>query len=160
MLLASRTQVRTGPTTEVIEEYVRTRPASHAARRSPTRTDRDGTGRFRFTEVAFESEGESIDSPATGQDLDVVLRYESADGQPVRNPSFAVQITTLLGETMVHLYTPDAPAWRSRRPAARARSGARCPGARCRPVSTPSRSGPTWEATRRLGPARLRADRA
>ena len=107
MLLASGEKVVEGPTPEVIREYVRS-VRRDAGTSLADRTDRAGNGRLRFTEVDFESEGESIDSPATGQDFDVVLRYESADGQPVRNPSFAVQITTLIGEIMVHLYTRTA----------------------------------------------------
>ena len=42
------------------------------------RADRDGTGGLRFTEVAFESGGRTVDSPATGEDFEVVLRYETA----------------------------------------------------------------------------------
>ena len=107
MLLASGEKVAEGPTSEVIRDYVRS-VRRDAGTSLADRTDRAGNGRLRFTEVDFESEGESIDSPATGQDFDIVLRYESADGQPVRNPSFAVQITTLIGEIMVHLYTRTA----------------------------------------------------
>ena len=49
-----------------------------------------------------------VDSPATGQDFDMVLRYETSDGKPLRNISFAVQVMTLLGDVMLHLYTGTA----------------------------------------------------
>ena len=36
------------------------------------------------------------------------LRYETADGKPLRNVTFAVQVMTLLGDVIVHLYTRTA----------------------------------------------------
>ena len=80
MLLESGTKVTEGPTTEVIESYVRS-----VVRETGTllteRTDRGGTGGLRFSEVAFESGGRVVDSPATGEDFEVVLRYETARRQ-------------------------------------------------------------------------------
>jgi lipopolysaccharide transport system ATP-binding protein len=107
MLLASGEKIIEGPTPDVIREYVRS-VQRDVGTSLAERTDRSGNGRLRFLEVGFESEGESIESPATGQDFDVVMSYESADAQPVRHVSFAVQITTLLGEIMLHLYTRTA----------------------------------------------------
>jgi lipopolysaccharide transport system ATP-binding protein len=107
MLLESGRKVTEGRTTDVIEAYVRS-----VVRETGTlltdREDRQGTGRLRFTEVVFEAGGRQVDSPATGEDFDVVLRYESADGKPLRNLSFAVQVTTLLGDVILHLYTRTA----------------------------------------------------
>jgi lipopolysaccharide transport system ATP-binding protein len=104
MLLARGRMVTRGPTDEVIAEYVQ------ASRRETSttlsnRTDREGNGRLRFQEVAFESHGERIDSPATGQDFDIVLWYETTDGRPLRNVNVAVVVNTVLGELMLHLYT-------------------------------------------------------
>jgi lipopolysaccharide transport system ATP-binding protein len=116
MLLDSGRKVCEGRTADVIEAYVRS-----VVRETGTllteRDDRHGTGKLRFTEVVFEAGGRMVDSPATGEDFDIVLRYESADGKPVRNVSFAVQVLTLLGDVILHLYTrtagvqvPEAPA--------------------------------------------------
>jgi lipopolysaccharide transport system ATP-binding protein len=127
MLLASGEKIIEGPTPEVIGEYVRS-VQRDVGTSLAERTDRSGNGRLHFTEVGFESDGESIDSPATGQDFDVVMRYESADGQPVRNASFAVQVTTLLGEIMLHLYTRTAGV---SLPTVPARGEVRCSVPRC-----------------------------
>ena len=68
MLLESGAKVAEGPTREVIETYVRS-----VVRETGTllteRTDRGGTGGLRFTEVAFESGGRVVDSPAHGRGL-------------------------------------------------------------------------------------------
>jgi len=127
MLLASGEKVVEGPTRDVIAEYVRS-VQRDVGTNLADRADRSGNGGLRFVEVGFESEGESIDSPATGQDFEVVMRYESADGQPVRNASFAVQVTTLLGEIMLHLYTRTAGV---AIPTAPARGEVRCSVPRC-----------------------------
>ena len=107
MLLESGTKVTEGPTTEVIESYVRS-----VVRETGTllteRADRGGTGGLRFSEVAFESGGRVVDSPATGEDFEVVLRYETASGKPIRNLNVAVQVQTLLGDVMVQFYTQTA----------------------------------------------------
>ena len=50
----------------------------------------------------------SVDSPATGEDFEVVLRYETADAKPLRNVNVAVQVLTLLGDVMVQFYTQTA----------------------------------------------------
>jgi lipopolysaccharide transport system ATP-binding protein len=107
MLLESGAKATEGPTRDVIETYVRS-----VVRETGTllteRTDRGGTGALRFSEVAFESGGRVVDSPATGEDFEVVLRYETADGKPIRNLNVAVQVLTLLGDVMVQFYTQTA----------------------------------------------------
>ena len=107
MLLSSGTKVVEGPTGEVIDEYVRS-TRREAGTLLAERSDRQGTGDLRFIEVRFESKGKSVDSPATGDDFDVVVDYETRDGRPLRNISFAVQVLTMLGDVMVHLYTKTA----------------------------------------------------
>ena len=61
------------------------------------RTDRQGNGKFQFTEVQLRSGGREIDVPISGRDLEIVARYRSADGRPVRNPTIAVAVYTSLG---------------------------------------------------------------
>jgi lipopolysaccharide transport system ATP-binding protein len=103
MLLSRGSKVTEGPTRNVIEAYV-------AMARSDTsgslqdRPDRQGSGRVRFTELRLaDADGNFIDSPRTGQDFDVVLRYESGDGRPVRNTVFGVSVYTVLGELLLNL---------------------------------------------------------
>ena len=102
MLLAEGRSLMQGPTSEVIDEYVK---SSRALARSHLgeRQDREGSGAMRFTEVALESGGRQIDSPASGQDFEIVLSYESADGLPLRNVNLAVSVYTQLGELMMNL---------------------------------------------------------
>jgi lipopolysaccharide transport system ATP-binding protein len=108
MLLAGGRKIVEGPTREVIEEYIQ------GVRRDATsdleqRADRDGSGRLRFRHVQFEApDGRLIDSPMTGQDFDIVLYYATADGGPLREVNFAILVSTLLGETMLHLYSQNA----------------------------------------------------
>ena len=101
------------------------------------RDDREGNGRFRFTGIAFEdSHGLTVDVAVTGEDLEIVLNYESANGQPIRSANFAVGVYTVLGDA-------GSPATERRRgqppdddPAKRIDplQGAEAP--RCRPVTT------------------------
>jgi lipopolysaccharide transport system ATP-binding protein len=106
MLLAGGKKVMEGPTGDVIQEYVRTVRRDTGARLDE-RTDRDGSGRIRFTSVSFEVGEEPADMAICGRDLDILLSYESADGRPLRNVNMAVAIYTVLGELMLHLYTAN-----------------------------------------------------
>jgi homopolymeric O-antigen transport system ATP-binding protein len=109
MLLERGRKVVEGPTHEVIDDYVasvRTDPSTPLA----GRRDREGTGRYRFQSVSFESGNERIDMPLTGQDLDIVLSYASADGRPIRAPVFAVGIYTLFGTLILQCQSDVAGA--------------------------------------------------
>jgi len=96
MLLSQGCKVLEGPTADVISEYVSS-VQSEAATSLSGRKDREGTGRFRFQSVGFESAKGRIDMPVTGDGVDIVLAYESPDGRPIRNAIFAVGIYTLFG---------------------------------------------------------------
>ena len=103
MLLSRGEKVTEGPTSEVLEAYVTT-ARSDMSGSLEDRPDRQGTGRLRFTELHLaDGAGNFIDSPRTGQDFDVVLRYESADGRPVRNAVFGISVYSVLGELMLNL---------------------------------------------------------
>ncbi len=104
LLLSQGRMVTIGPTDEVVSTYVQS-TRRDAATLLADRADRQGSGRIRFTEIGFESDGRRIDSPATGQDFEVVLAYDTAEGRPARNVNFAVVVNSLLGELMLHLYT-------------------------------------------------------
>ena len=107
MLLSHGEKVAEGPTADVIDEYVRTAQRDAGAVLSE-REDRQGTGDLRFLRAYYESDGKPIDSPATGQNFEVVVEYATRDGKPLRNVSFAVQVLTMLGDVMLHLYTKTA----------------------------------------------------
>jgi lipopolysaccharide transport system ATP-binding protein len=107
MLLSHGRQVVTGPTGEVIDEYVRT-VRTHAATSLAARSDRDGTGRFRFTGITFEQPQGPVDVPVTGQDLEIVLDYASSDGRPIRGAGFAIGVYTVLGALVLQLQSDVA----------------------------------------------------
>jgi lipopolysaccharide transport system ATP-binding protein len=101
MLLDHGTKIIEGPTRGVIETYT-SRVGAENATELAERKDRAGSGRLRFIEVEFQTES---GQPTTGEDLDVVLRYDTAgEGRPLR-ANFAITITTVLGELMLHLYS-------------------------------------------------------
>jgi lipopolysaccharide transport system ATP-binding protein len=103
MLLERGRKVLEGPTRQVIDEYVKT-VRTHAAMDLAQREDRDGTGRFRFSAVRFESpDGATVDAPVSGENLDIVLSYESSDGKPIRNAGFAIGIYNALGALVLQL---------------------------------------------------------
>jgi lipopolysaccharide transport system ATP-binding protein len=97
-----------GPTESVVDQYIRS--ASTAESRIPLadRTDREGTGRLRFQEGALESAGGPIDSPASGDPFSILLRYETADGSPLRGVRFTVRVQTLIGHPLLNLDTATA----------------------------------------------------
>ena len=102
MLLSDGRTVAHGPTSDVIDTYIRG-VRSDTGIQLDERTDRQGSGELRFSEVSFESGGRAIDSPSTGQDFDIVLRYETVDGKPVRNVNLATSISTPIGQVMLWL---------------------------------------------------------
>jgi lipopolysaccharide transport system ATP-binding protein len=107
MLLAKGREVMTGATGDVIDEYVRT-VRSHAATSLSARGDRDGDGRFRFTGISFEDSNGPVDVAVTGEDLEIILNYESASGEPIRSPGFAVGVYTMLGSLVLQLQSDVA----------------------------------------------------
>jgi lipopolysaccharide transport system ATP-binding protein len=116
LLLSRGRSVQLGPTGEVIDEYIH-QVRSDASSDLAARRDREGNGRLRFVDVWFEVDGERVDAPQTGRDCDIVMAYETADGEPIRDPSFAVSVSTFLGVTMLHLHTQTTGARLDRAPA-------------------------------------------
>jgi lipopolysaccharide transport system ATP-binding protein len=109
MLLSQGHKVLEGPTGDVISEYVSS-VRSEASTSLAGREDREGTGRFRFRSVGFESAEGRIDMPVTGEAVDIVLEYESPDGRPIRNAVFAVGIYTLFGALILQCQSDVAGA--------------------------------------------------
>ena len=107
MLLEGGRVKSLGDTDDVISEYARG-VRSTAGTPLDDRTDRKGRGDLRFTEISFESSGEPTDSPITGEEMEILLRYGTPDGKPLRTVSFGVLILTHLNELMLHLSSPVA----------------------------------------------------
>ncbi len=105
MLLANGRMATMGDARDVITDYAR-HVGSSAGTPLIDREDRRGSGELQFTEISFESAGRQTDSPVTGEDLDILLAYKTADGKPLRNVSFGVLVLTHLNELMLHLSSP------------------------------------------------------
>jgi lipopolysaccharide transport system ATP-binding protein len=127
MLLVNGRMAAIGDAQDVITEYTRHvgAPAGTPLR---DRDDRRGSGELHFTEICFESDGEPTDTPVTGEELQIVLKYKTADGRPLRNMSFGVLVLTHLNELMLHLSSPVAGALLEEIPG---EGAARCTVPRC-----------------------------
>ena len=109
MLSAGRIAA-SGAVPEVIEAYVGD-VLSESKRSLAEREDRDGDGRLRFTDVRIEVDGRPIDSPATGEDFDVVVSYETADGKPLRGLNVGITVSAHGDDKpMLNLYSQTAGA--------------------------------------------------
>jgi lipopolysaccharide transport system ATP-binding protein len=102
MLLSGGRKVTEGPSEAVIREYVRSIREGGWVRLAD-REDREGSGELRFSELHFEHAGEPTDVVRMGDDVDVVLRYETRDGKPLRQANFAISVFDPLGERMLNL---------------------------------------------------------
>jgi lipopolysaccharide transport system ATP-binding protein len=107
LLLSGGRKVLEGAPDEVIDTYIKG-VRGESVKSLADLSDRGGNGRLRFQDVALEADGETIDSPATGQTFEVVLRYETANRRKLRNVNFAVVITTEIGQLILHLSTREA----------------------------------------------------
>jgi len=116
MLLSKGEKVVEGPTREVVEQYIAD-VRSDMNMDLAERADRQGSGRFRFTSIGFESNGATVDVPVTGEDLVIVLAYEST-GQRIRHPTFSVSFSTALGELLLNCQSQVAGADLSEAPQA------------------------------------------
>jgi lipopolysaccharide transport system ATP-binding protein len=107
MLSGGRIQAR-GRVNDVVEAFVGDM-LSESQRSLGERENRVGNGRLRYTDLHLERGGEVIDSPITGEDFDVVVRFETADGKPLENVNFGISITSHGEEKpMLNLYSETA----------------------------------------------------
>jgi homopolymeric O-antigen transport system ATP-binding protein len=60
---------------------------------------RHGNGKLRFVDFRLEREGQLIDSPATGEDFDIVLSFEKHTQEALRSSRFNLTILTLSDQT-------------------------------------------------------------
>jgi homopolymeric O-antigen transport system ATP-binding protein len=104
MLSGGRIQTE-GSVSDVVDSYVGDL-LSESKRTLAERENRVGNGRLRYTDLRLEKGGEVIDSPVTGEDFDVVVRFETEDGRPLENVNFGVSITAHGDEKpMLNLYS-------------------------------------------------------
>jgi len=91
MLLERGRLVKIGETTEVIKEYLSI-ASTIASQNLADRTDRQGSGRLRFTGVSLRSgeSGQRSDTAQCGQDLEFVASFTSTGNLKQVNPSMAV----------------------------------------------------------------------
>jgi homopolymeric O-antigen transport system ATP-binding protein len=65
------------------------------------RTDRRGGGRMRFTKASvLNGRLEPVDSVTTGQDVAIVLDYETTDGATLRNANLQIKVAGALGQPL------------------------------------------------------------
>ena len=102
VLLSKGEIVGRGTPGEVIDEYVH-RAGEATAIDLVDRTDRTGSGQLRFTGVRFESAGAVVDSPVSGEDVEIVLSYEAPGGELLRHVQFTISITNHLDEVIMLL---------------------------------------------------------
>jgi lipopolysaccharide transport system ATP-binding protein len=109
MLLSGGRMVTEGDTVDVINTYVGGLMERTGVRLGD-RTDRQGSGRLRFTEVRLARGDAVIDMPFTGEALEVVLSYETDQQRPFTQPRFIVNFGTVSGDMMLHLESDVAGA--------------------------------------------------
>ena len=91
IMLSGGRIVARGSASDVVDTYV-----SDMLTESQTslrdRENRIGDGRMLLTDLRLEQGGEMIDSPASGKDFDIVVSFETADGEPMRGVNFGIVI--------------------------------------------------------------------
>jgi lipopolysaccharide transport system ATP-binding protein len=98
-MLLSRGRVSTiGGVGEVIREYVG-EVERDLPRSLRERENRDGTGELRFVDMHLERDGQVMDSPTSGEDVDIVLRYETKGDRSFRTVNFGITLFTLEDST-------------------------------------------------------------
>jgi lipopolysaccharide transport system ATP-binding protein len=102
MLLKQGRKVMEGDSESVIQEYVRS-IRTGGGTRLDERIDRQGSGEMRFLEIHYERDGEPTDVARMGEDLEIVLRYETRDGRPLKRAGFAISVFDALGERQLNL---------------------------------------------------------
>jgi lipopolysaccharide transport system ATP-binding protein len=87
-----------GPVNKVIDSYVG-ELTSDIERGIRDRRNRDGTGKLRFVDVRLERNGEVIDNPTTGDDLEIVFGFEKHTDASLRGIRMNASILTLSEQT-------------------------------------------------------------
>jgi len=94
-MLLSRGRVSAiGGVGEVIREYVG-EVERDLPRNLRERENRDGSGELRFVDMRLERDGQVIDSPTSGEDIDIVLNYETQGDRAYRTVNFGMTVFSL-----------------------------------------------------------------
>jgi lipopolysaccharide transport system ATP-binding protein len=110
IMLSGGRIVARGSASDVVDTYV-----SDMLTESQTslrdRENRVGDARVQLTDLRLEQGGEMIDSPASGKDFDIVVSFETADGEPMRSVNFGILIAAH-GEDkpLINVYSETAGA--------------------------------------------------
>jgi lipopolysaccharide transport system ATP-binding protein len=105
ILLSGGRIAASGTPSEVVRSYVGD-IVGESQRSLRDRENRTGSGQLRFTDIRLEQNGQPIDSTATGESFDIVVSFETADGNPLHSVNFGVSITSQDEEKpLLNLYT-------------------------------------------------------
>jgi lipopolysaccharide transport system ATP-binding protein len=108
ILLRNGRMVAEGDVSEVVDRYV-SADTGEAHVDLKDRQARGGDGQLRFTDLQLQRGGQPIDSPTSGQDFDIVLTYETAEGRPLRGVNIAVAVTEHAADhALLNLYSETA----------------------------------------------------
>jgi homopolymeric O-antigen transport system ATP-binding protein len=98
ILLSQGRVAAAGKVGEVVDAYVGD-VTSDIERGIRDRQHRDGNGKIRFVDVHLERNGSLIDSPATGEDFEIVLGFEKHTKGALRGTRVNLSILTLSDQT-------------------------------------------------------------
>ena len=87
-----------GGVSQVVDEYIG-EVERDLPRSLRERENRDGSGELRFVDMRMERDGHVVDSPASGEDVDFVLNYETERDKPFRAVNFGITIFSLEDNT-------------------------------------------------------------
>jgi lipopolysaccharide transport system ATP-binding protein len=100
VLLSHGHVAKDGPVNDIITHYMEM-GANKVTIPLTERTDRRGSGRFRFTNVAFlNQEGDLTSSGVSGRPLTIVLDYEAPDGKTARDVDAFIAFYGSFGELL------------------------------------------------------------
>ena len=93
-------EVFSGPCRQAVEHYV-SLLAGNSEQNLSEHVQRVGDGSVRFTRIWFEDENQKrIDQPVSGNELDILLAYQSSRNDTLRNCCVAVVITDVLQQIL------------------------------------------------------------
>lgn len=91
-----------GPTSEVIDTYLESLQLNTFTGTLAQRTDRQGSGRLRLTNVRYRSAGvDNVESVQSGRDVDIIVDYEAEE--PLRDVQLSIGVRTINEQTLIVL---------------------------------------------------------
>ena len=98
IMLAQGRVAAAGRVGEVVDAYVGD-VTSDLERGIRDRQNRHGNGKLRFVDIRLERDGRVIDSPATGEDFDIVLAFDKHGEETLRGIRFNLSVLSLSDQT-------------------------------------------------------------